>query len=162
MRRRWCPDALRSFLGARGGATAVEFAFVATPFVFLVLWIAQISIFYITQTSLDAGVNGAADYLRSSFAKATPTYVDAAALKAKIVSSGGGLVKNNANLLVDLQPLWRLKSSAVAITDETTPDYGAAGDPLVLRAQAPAIVFAPGFGPLSNVRSSAIVRRKSK
>jgi Flp pilus assembly protein TadG len=161
MRRRRFPDSLRGFLVAREGATAVEFAFVATPFILLVLWIAQVSIFYITQTSLDAGVNGAADYLRSSFASAAPTYIDAATLKSK-VAAAGGLVKNNGNLLVDLRPLWRLDSGAVAITDETTPDYGAAGDPLVLRAQAPAIVFAPGFGSLANVRSSAIVRRKSK
>ncbi|WP_036292307.1 TadE/TadG family type IV pilus assembly protein [Methylosinus sp. PW1] len=162
MRRRFFRDAARDFARARSGATAVEFAFVATPFLILVLWIAQVSIFYITQTSLDAGVNSAADYLRRSFAQATPTYIDAAALKGKVASGGGGLVKNNANLLVDLRPLWRLDSGAVAVTDETTPDYGAAGDPLVLRAQAPAIVFAPGFGALANVRSSAIVRRKSK
>ncbi|WP_018264254.1 TadE/TadG family type IV pilus assembly protein [Methylosinus sp. LW4] len=162
MRRRLLRDAARDFAHARSGATAVEFAFVATPFLLLVLWIAQVSIFYITQTSLDAGVNSAADYLRSSFAQATPTYIDAATLKGKVVSGGGGLVKNNTNLLVDLRPLWRLDSGAVAVTDETTPDYGAAGDPLVLRAQAPAIVFAPGFGSLANVRSSAIVRRKSQ
>jgi Flp pilus assembly protein TadG len=147
---------------AQEGVAAVEFALVATPFLALILWIAQVFVFYMTQTSLDAGVNNAADYLRSSFAKATPTYPDAATLKAKVAGTSGGMIKNNTTLAVDIRPLEQLGSSVVAITDEIAPAYGAVGDALVLRAQSTALVFAPGFSSIARVRSSAIVRRKSQ
>lgn len=144
------------------GVAAVEFALVALPFLLLLLWIAQIFVFYLTQTSLDSGVNSAADYLRSSFAKASPIYPDAATLKGKIASTSGGMIRNTNALAVEIRPLKQLGASVIGIVDETTPDYGASGDPLVLRAQSAAVVFAPGFSSFANVRSSAIVRRKTK
>jgi Flp pilus assembly protein TadG len=147
--------------GDRGGASAVEFAIVAAPFLLTVLWIFQVCLLFMGQTSLDTGVNNAADYLRSSFAKASPTYPDAPTLKAKIALTSGGLIRNDSTLMVDLRPLSKLGSAIVVITDETTPDYGAAGDTLVLRAQTSATLFAPGFSSLAQVQSSAIVRRKT-
>jgi len=152
---------LSRFLRDRRGTYAVEFAVVAAPLLFTVLWVLQMSLYYVTQTSLDIGVNNAADYLRSSFAQALPTYPDAATLKAKIASTSGGFVHNDATLAVDIRPLTKLNTGTVAITDESTPDYGAAGAPLVLRAQANTFSFAPGFKSTVQVQSSAIVRRKS-
>jgi Flp pilus assembly protein TadG len=150
----------RRFIPEKSGVTTVEFGLLLAPFVFLLLCLAQVFVFYMTQTSLDAGVNNAADHLRNEFAKATPTYPNAATLKTMVASTSGGMVKNDGALAVDLRPLALLGSAVVTITDQATPQYGAAGDTLVVRAQATALVFAPGFSS-AKVRSSAIVRRKS-
>lgn len=143
-----------------GATSAVEFALVATPLLFMLLGTMQVSLYYMTQSALDAGVNNAADYLRSQFASAAPTFPDASALKSMIVTDSGALIQNGATLKVDIQPLTNLDASAVAISDGVN-NYGATTTAtLVLRAQSSVAVFAPGFGSLADVRSSAVVRRK--
>ncbi len=140
-------------------ASAVEFALVAAPFLVLLLGILQISIYYLTQASLDAGVNNTAGYLRSQFTSASPTFPTAAALKAKVVSTSGGVIYNNSTLAVEIRQLTTLAAGAVAITDAAR-DYGSTTSTLVLRAQSSVVTFAPGFSSLAYVRSSAIVRRQ--
>jgi len=143
------------------GTSSLEFAIVSTPFLFFVLGILQVSIFYYEQLALNAGIVNTADYLRSSFAAAAPVYPDAATLKTKVATKSGGLIKNNTTLLVDLRPLSQLQSAVVPIVDQTTPDYGASGAVLILRAQTTALKIAPMFSPMMQVRSGALIRRKT-
>jgi Flp pilus assembly protein TadG len=150
---------LRAFGGNTAGASAVEFSIVALPFLFLLLGVLQVAIYYMAQSSLDSGVISTAESLRSSFTTATPTFPNASTLKANVVANSGGMIHNNTSLAVEIRQLTTLDGSILPITDGTI-DYGSVTSTLVLRAQSAVTVFAPGFGSLANVRSSAIVRRQ--
>jgi Flp pilus assembly protein TadG len=140
-------------------AAAVEFAMVAWPFIFLLLWIVQLGMFFMTQASLDSGVIAEAETLRADLVAGTlPT---AATLKAGVVSNAGPLVANNSTLSVEIRTLTDLDSSTVAITDGYA-DYGTTTSTLVLRAKGQAYSFAPGFGSIFTVTSMAMVRRQGK
>jgi Flp pilus assembly protein TadG len=150
----------------RIGATALEFAIVALPFLLVMLTILQMGLFYMTQSALDAGVNTTANNLRNMFSSTTPqTLPSATMLKASVVTNAGGLIYNNSGLAVEIRQMSSLNGGTVAITDGTV-DFGSAPvvtatvpPPLVLRAQSNVVTFAPGFKLVAVVESTAIVRR---
>lgn len=150
-----------AFRADESAATAVEFAFVALPFILFVLGLFQAGLYYMTQSSLDAGLVRMADSLRSSFTLASPTFPNASTVKAGIASGSGGLVKNDSTLSVDLRQLASLTGASVPVVDGTS-DYGSTTSTLVLRAEATTAAFAPGFSGLLKVRSSALVRRQGR
>ncbi len=152
-------EILRRFRHENKAASAVEFALVASPFLFLVLAILQLSIFYMAQASLDAGIVATANSLRSSFTSTSPTFPSASALKTQVVTSSGGLIHNDSSLAVEIRQLVNLNSAVVPIADGTN-DYGSTTSVLVIRGQSKVVTFAPFFGTLANVRSSAIIRRQ--
>ena len=146
------------FHSDRSGASAVEFALVAMPFVLLMLALPQMAIYFMTQSSLDAGVIQTADSLVNTYyAATTPATMTPAALKTLLVSKSGGLVHNDATLNVELRKLSALGATAVAVGN--TVDTSAPKDVLVLRAQAFVTSVVPLMGTMS-VRSSVIVRRQ--
>lgn len=61
----------RRFGRARGGATAVEFAFVALPFFLLMVGLAEVSMIGLTQTSLDYSVSEVGRQIRTGQAQLT-------------------------------------------------------------------------------------------
>jgi len=139
------------------GASAVEFAIVAAPFFFLLMWILQLGIFFMTQAALDNGVISEAETIRESLvAGSLPS---AAGIKAGVVAGAGGLVSNNTTLKVEIRALADLNSGTVPITDGAT-DYGTTTSTLVLRASGQVISFAPGFGSINTVTSTALLRRQ--
>ncbi len=142
----------------------IEFAIIVWPFLFVLLTIIQMGLFYMTQSALDAGVNGEAVALRNMFnSAATPTLPTAAQLKQAVVNAAGGLVYDTGALAVEVRQLASLDASSVAITDGVV-DFGTTtlDTPLALRAQANVVAFAPGFGSLITVTSSAVVRREGR
>jgi hypothetical protein len=91
------------------------------------------------------------------FTVTTPT---ASTIKTQVVAASGGLIHNDSTLAVEIRQISDLDSSAVPITDGFT-DYGSSTtNVLVIRGQSKVVTFAPGFGSLANIRSSAIVRRQ--
>jgi Flp pilus assembly protein TadG len=150
---------LRAFGRDSIGASAVEFAIVAAPFIYLILGILQMAMYYMAQSSLDAGVTRTAQILRQSFATASPTFPAASTLKSDVVTYSGGLIRNSSTLAVEIRQLVNLDNSIVSIVDGTV-DYGSTTSVLVLRAQSKVVVLAPGLGSLAYVRSSAIMRRQ--
>ena len=149
----------RSFARDQRGASAVEFAIVALPFVLVLLMILQMGVYYLTQASLDAGTIQTADYLVKQFnTGTTPTIPTPASLKTMIVGSTGGLVRNDTTLSAELRQFTSLTAATVAIGN--TVDASNPGDILALRAQATVTTFMPGFANLAVVRSSALVRRQ--
>jgi Flp pilus assembly protein TadG len=142
-----------------GGASAVEFAIVSGPFLFVLLAVLQMGIYYMTQSSLDTGVIRTADALRSSFTSTSATLPPATTLKSNVATYGGGMVQNNSSLAVEIRPLTSLSAANVPITDGTA-NYGTTTSTLVLRAQTSVLSFAPGFGSLAVARSAALVRRQ--
>jgi Flp pilus assembly protein TadG len=163
MRKRSATPPLRAslsrFLADRRGATAVEFAIVALPFLFLVLAVIQMGLFYMSQSALDSGVLTTAQSLRNSFTSTSPSFPGASTLKTDVATSSGGMIHNNTTLAVEIRQLANLTSSAVPIVDGTI-DYGSTTSVLVLRAQAKVPLFTPGFSSVANVVSTAIVRRQ--
>jgi Flp pilus assembly protein TadG len=162
-------NCLSRFRRENKAASAVEFALVALPFLFLVLAILQLSVFYMAQSSLNAGVVSAANCLRSTFTTAslpaancpfTTTTPTASTIKTQVVAASGGLIHNDSTLAVEIRQIADFDSSLVPIADGVT-DYGSsATNVLVLRAQSKVVTFFPGLGSLENIRSSAIVRRQ--
>jgi Flp pilus assembly pilin Flp len=151
----------RRFWQDASGASAVEFAIVAGPFILLVLCILQVGVYYMTQSSLDTGVIRTADALRNSFTQAAaPTLPNATTLKSSVVTNSGGMVRNNSYLAVEIRELSDLGGGSVPVTDGIN-DYGDVRSALVLRAQASVVTFVPGFSALIQARSSAIIRRQN-
>ncbi|MDR3462547.1 MAG: pilus assembly protein [Beijerinckiaceae bacterium] len=158
MRRVRLPRLPRSFLGDRRGSSAVEFAIVSVPFIFTLLFIVQMAIYYMAQSSLDAGVIQTADYLVNLYNSASTPSVTASSLKTLVYSKSSGMVKNDSTFLVDLKEFTALASAPVAISNVV--DANSPGDVLALRAQGTVVTFMPGFTSLATVRSSALIRRQ--
>ena len=151
----------RAFARDRRGATSVELAFLAFPFILMILAVMQVGFYYMTQMALNAGTVQAEESLHAVFATgASPNTPSASSLKSTIVTgSSGGLTVTN--LAVEVRPLANLDSGAVAISDGTT-NYGSAWTPLVLRAKYSFPTFMPLMGTTWVVYSSAIVRRQGQ
>ncbi len=150
---------LRAFHVDRRASSAVEFAIISLPFIVTLLAILQMSVYYMTQSALDAGVVAAADSIVNTYYSATtpPTITG---LNALVASKAGGLVQPGT-VQVDLQPFGNLAAAPVPITNNTV-NQGTTRSLLALRAQAPVTSFAPGFGSLLVVRSSALIRRQGQ
>jgi len=153
---------IAEFLVRDDGASAVEFAIVLAPFVFLLLGLVQMGVYYYAQISLDTGVLKTAEYLNTDFrtGSGTPTLPDAATLKNDVQTYGGAF-NSSSNLSVEIRQLTSLTSGLVAIVDGTV-DYGGTNSILALRGQANLTIFAPMLGSLATVRSSALVRRQGR
>lgn len=160
-----CPRRLLSFGRDNRAASAVEFAIVAGPFIMLMLGTLQVGVYYYAQSALDAGLIKTADSLRSAFTTGTtPVLPTATTLKSNVATYSGGMIRNDANLLVEIRRLTALDGAVVPITDGVT-DYGdnvTKTSTLVLRGQATITTFAPGFSGLARATSSALVRRQGK
>jgi Flp pilus assembly protein TadG len=163
MKRRFMnsrPSAIgAAFLADRRGATAVEFAVVALPFLFLITGVIQMGLFYMSQSALDSGVLSTAQILRNSFASTVPVFPGAAVLKQDVATLSGGLIQNGTSLAVEIRQISNLQTSLTPIADGTV-DYGSSTSVLVLRAQARVPLFTPGFSATVYVVSTAIVRRQ--
>jgi Flp pilus assembly protein TadG len=156
---------LALFLRDRKASSAVEFAIVSIPFIYLVLFILQMGIFYMAQSSLDAGVIQTADYIVNTYNSGTTPTLTANSLHAMVYAKSGGMLKNDSNFKVDFQPFVNLTSALVPITDGvfntgTNASNGASGSVMALRAQGSIPTFVPGLGALATVRSSVLVRRQ--
>jgi Flp pilus assembly protein TadG len=146
-----------SILRDQRGASAVEFAIVATPFFFLLMWMLQLGIYFMTQVALDNGLIAEAEAIREDLVVGTKP--SAATIKAGVVTNAGALVSNNSTLMVEIRTLTDLDSGTVPIVDGAT-DYGTTSSTLVLRASGQVISFAPGFGSINTVTSAVLVRRQ--
>jgi len=139
------------------GASAVEFAIVATPFFFLLMWMLQLGIYFMTQVALDNGLIAEAETIRENLVVGTKP--SAATIKIGVVANAGALISNNSTLMVEIRTLADLDSGTVPIVDGAT-DYGTTSSTLVLRASGQVISFAPGFGSINTVTSAVLVRRQ--
>ena len=144
------------------GASAVEFAVICAPFLAVVLYSLQISLYYFAQAAIDAGVTRTADGLRNSFNYAeTPVFPQPASLKALVATGAGAMIPNDASLSVEIRPLASLAAAAVPVADGIA-EYGTDTSVLVLRAQSKVRAIAPNFPALAVVTSTAIVRRNQR
>ena len=96
------PGFLARFAGARRGATAVEFALVAVPFLALVFAIFDLGMMFLVSTTMESSAQDRARTLRTGqFQSSGGT---AASYKAAICADLGWLTSDcNANLYVDVR-----------------------------------------------------------
>lgn len=155
----------RSFIGgfARDdrGATIIEFAIVAAPFIALLLAVVQTSLVMFTQQVLETSTEKSARFVLTGGAQLAG--LTKSTFKQKVCSSLPGNVKC-ADLLVDVRVASNFDESKVGrdgiefdslgnINDTTTYQPGNSGDIVVLRLIYPAPVVAGPLGfDLSNMR----------
>jgi Flp pilus assembly protein TadG len=149
------PKTVAGFLRDRRGASAVEFAMVASPFILLLMALLQMSIYFMAQFALDTGVTKTAQILQNTFNSGSSIVPSAATLKADVVSGAGGLI-SSSTAAVEIRQLTSLASGKVAIVDGTNQSCSTPAI-LVLRAQAQVMNFAPGFSKLGKVEASAVL-----
>jgi Flp pilus assembly protein TadG len=155
--RLYRPLRTHPFVSDQRGASAIEFAIVAAPFFFVIMWLLQLGIYAMTQVALDNGLIAEVRIVHEDLVAGT--LPSASTIKSGVVSAAGALVSNNSTLAVEVRTLADLDSGSVAVTDGFT-DYGTTTSVLVLRATAQVISFAPGFGFINTVTSAALVRRQ--
>jgi Flp pilus assembly protein TadG len=155
--RLYRPLRTHPFVRDQRGASAIEFAIVAAPFFFVIMWLLQLGIYAMTQVALDNGLIAEVRIVHEDLVAGT--LPSASTIKSGVVSAAGALVSNNSTLAVEVRTLADLDSGLVAVTDGFT-DYGTTTSVLVLRATAQVISFAPGFGFINTVTSAALVRRQ--
>jgi Flp pilus assembly protein TadG len=142
----------------RRGVAAIETALVLTPFVTLLIGVLETGVYFTNQFSLDTGVLVTAETQSTAMMNTSPySLPSVSTLKSSIATNGGSLV-GVSNMIVDVRLLTNLTSSAVPISDGTQDIATcAAGDILVLRAQASVKWLVAGFATLT-IASSAIMR----
>lgn len=140
------------------GASAVEFAIIGLPLILILLMVLQTSIFYMAQSSLDAGLIQEADALTSTFNSSTaPVAPSNAQLIDQIAARSGGLIRTST-LKAEVVPFSGLTKAVVPIG--ALVSFDAPGSVLALRAQAEIPTFLPGFRSVFHVRASALLRRR--
>ena len=73
------------FLRDQRGASAVEFAIVAGPFFFLIMWLLQLGVYAMTQVALDNGLIAEAETVREDLV--VGTLPSASTIKSGVVAA---------------------------------------------------------------------------
>jgi Flp pilus assembly protein TadG len=147
---------VRRFLGAREGATAVEFALIALPFFMLLFGTMQLGLLFMASTTIEAATVTAARTIRTGQLQ-TSGGNTAAAFKSAICSNMSWLSSSDctANLSVDVRTFGTFGAITV-----TPPVTGGAIDPtklqfndgtycsiVLVRVFYPYTLIAPTFSP---------------
>ena len=90
---------LRAFWSDRRGATAVEFAMIAPPFMLLLMGLVEVTISYFASVTLENGLQTVARQIRTGEVQAQN--LTAAQFKSKLCDQVSPLVPCDANLYVD-------------------------------------------------------------
>ncbi len=134
------------------GATAVEFAFIGTTLIVLILGIFQFALAFMAQMYLHDAVSEAAT------GKTAGTYAgNRTQVATQICGRMIALDNCVTNLLVEAQPLANYTAAAQPITGGAFV-AGTSGTMMLIRAKAPVITFVPGL-PTLHVTAAALYTR---
>jgi Flp pilus assembly protein TadG len=152
---------LASFLGrfrrSRSGATAVEFAIVAMPFIATMFAIFDVSLVYFAQSALENGVASAARQIRTG--QAQTTNMTAAQFKALVCTRVQPLLACDDRLMIDVRKFTSFGTIAMPppldvngnFTGNTQFQTGVAGDIVVARAYYAWPILTPSGNPYINM-----------
>jgi Flp pilus assembly protein TadG len=145
---------LQRFTGNEAGATAVEFAIIAAPFMFMMMALFEIALLYLTQASLDFAVAEAQRLVRTG--QAQTQNINQTQLYTRLcdrmrafmpVTCAGNLFLDvdsfaNFGAATNLSPL-----NAAGEIDQTRLGYapGTANQVVLVRAYFEVEMFTPGF-----------------
>ena len=146
-----------SFLPARvwrdeRGAVAVEFSLIAGLFLALLFAILQCAFVWIGQNNLDTATLALGEQLTYG----TLPFTSSADVYRTKLCAGLQSVACDADLALAVDDIANLNASSAPVVDGTV-NVGAPGSVIVIRSEAPAPRFIPGWTPM--LRSFAVVRR---
>jgi Flp pilus assembly protein TadG len=157
---------LRRFGGDRRGASAIEFALVSAPFLFMIVGVMQLGLVYVTSASLNGALAREIDRLIAANMTPPPSN---GTVKSNICNTSS-IVSCSANVEVEVDTLTALvpnpiangaSTSAPAFVDVRAAQSNAGGAQtvLVIRARAAVPSFLPMFGSNLVVYAGGVVRR---
>ena len=107
------------------GATAVEFAFIAGPFFFLIFGLLELSLVFIVSTTLEHGINEASRQIRTgSLQTANGTE---AQFRGAVCSQLFGLLDCSNNLFIDVQVFDSFGASNPGTAIDSNGDFDPSG-----------------------------------
>jgi Flp pilus assembly protein TadG len=155
------------FLSREGGATAVEFALVAAPFIALILAVLQIGLIYFAQEALETAVEQTSRLVLTGQAPSAGGAQSASQFAAALCKNSPGLFNCNG-FMIDLQPATSFTNANVApplltfnngvVTNVWQYNPGAPGNVMVMRVmyQWPVFLGPLGFN-LSNLPNNMLL-----
>lgn len=146
------------FGGEKSATSAVEFSFLALPFLMVLLGSMQIGMIYITKSTLQNATLRAADYIFSIYYTDDGAIQSFYAIREELCSRRANLFPCDRTLKMEINRLELLTIAAEPIVDGKE-DFGTSGSVLVLRTEASFKYIIPGFGGTGSVSAAAIVRR---
>jgi Flp pilus assembly protein TadG len=145
---------LRRFVGNKAGATAVEFAIVAAPFMFMMMALFEIALMYLTQASLDFAVAEAQRLVRTGQAQTqnlnqTQVYTRICdRMRAYMPVTCANSLFVDVDSFPDFGSVGNLNPlNAAGQIDQTRIGFapGTANQVVLVRAYFEAEIFTPGF-----------------
>ena len=138
------------------GATAVEFALIATPFMFLIFALIEIMMVFIVQTTLEAAVTEEARKIRTGQAQNTTTPITKAQFKANVCTRLYGFADCTTRLFVMVQSFPAAPGAAITkpwddgtltpgSADDEPYDASAPGDLVIVRGYYVWPLLTPGI-----------------
>ncbi len=143
----------RRFLGARGGAAAVEMALIAAPFLMLLFGIVELSMIFLISTTLENAMDNAARTIRTGQLQSGSSNT-ASAFKTTICNNFGWMQSDCASKLnVDVRTYSTFASvtppqvvqNGAFNTSALSFNAGGPGDIVVVRAYYTWPLIAPGI-----------------
>lgn len=110
---------VRVFGRDRRGTTAIEMAFVFTPFLMLLFGIMGVGLFYFTETVLDQALTAASRQIRTGESQSTPTgAMTVGNFRTEICSQTAGLIDcSKLSIIIDNKADWNDVSSIPSCVD---------------------------------------------
>lgn len=149
---------LARFGSEKRATSAVEFGFLALPFLMVLLGSMQIGIIYITKSTLQNATLRAADYIFSIYYTDDGAIQSFDSIRSELCSRSAGMFACDTTLKMEVNRLDYLTNGSEPIIDRKE-DFGTSGSVLVLRAQTSFKYFIPGISARGSVYAAAIVRR---
>lgn len=146
---------IRAFAVAHGGTTAVEFGFLALPFLMVLLGALQIGIIYLTKSTLHSATLKVADDILAVHFDPLPT---ADSIRKALCARSANLFDCDGNLKVEIKPLDQLTAGVVGLSDGLV-NLGVPPSVLVLRTELSFTYFVPGLGSTGSIHAAAVLRR---
>lgn len=163
MAGRWfgrCPGMLRRFLRQQDGATAIEFAMLAAPFLYLILAILETGIMLFSEYVIEHGVANAARMIRTG--QVQTSGMTASDFKTVVCGTLASYLDCTSKLHVDVRAFTDFAS--ISLPDPITPegevsesvksnyfDPGEALDAVVVRTYYEWSLVTPGITHLANL-----------
>ena len=152
---------LGRFKRSQGGATAVEFALVAAPFLYLLMAIFETGLMLFSEYVIENGVAKAAREIRTGQVQSTA--VSAADFKNLVCGNLASFLKCDTNLNIDVRSFTKFSDISLppplnadgtmsdTVSKDASWDTGTALEVVVVRTYYVWKLFTPGISQLSNM-----------
>ena len=131
---------------SRRGVAAVEFALIATPFMFLIFALVEVMMIFVVQTTLEAAVTEEARKVRTGQAQNVTTPITQAQFKTNVCNKLYGLADCNTRLFVMVQTFANAPGAGIGTPwDDGTLTPGDASDEPYMASAPGDLVIVRGY-----------------